>query len=76
MTRLRNKYNGVQVVVPDEKAQRLIIDGTYMAVPDDEQPPKDTAPQEQTAKTKSKPGPTSIASALKAAVGPTWDQAG
>lgn len=74
--RLRNHYTNVQVVVPDEKAQRLITDGTYEAVPDDEQPPKDTAPKEQTAKVKSKPGPTSIAAALKEAVGPTWDHAG
>ncbi|GLP83569.1 DUF7302 family protein [Mycobacterium antarcticum] len=71
--RLRNQYNGVQVVVPDEKAARLIADGTYKAVPDAEQPPKDTALQEKAVKIK--PGPTSIAAALKDAVGPTWDQA-
>lgn len=75
MIRLRNKHTGVQVVVPDTKATRLIADGTYTAVPDAEQPPKDAEPKQAT-KANSKPGPTSIADALKAAVGPTWDQVG
>lgn len=79
MRRLRHAKNGVQVVVTDEKAARLIAKGMYKAVPEAEQPPKDTAPQEQAvkanSKANSKPGPTSIASALKAAAGPMWDTA-
>jgi topoisomerase IA-like protein len=74
MMRLRNPQNNVQVVVTDDKAARLIAQGTYEAAPAAEQPPKDTAPQ-QTAKTKSTSGPTSIAAAIKAAAGPMWDHA-
>lgn len=76
MMRLKNAHTDVQIVVTDEKAKRLIAEGTYNAVPDAEQPPKDVAPQEPTAKTKRNTGPTSIAGALKSAVGPDWDQAG
>jgi hypothetical protein len=65
MMRLRNAATNVQVVVTDEKAARLIAEGTYRAVPDAEQPPKHTAPQQQTAKVSSKPGTTSIAAAIK-----------
>lgn len=75
MRRLRHAVTGIQVLVTDEKARRLIAEGTYAAVPDAEQPPKDTAPQKQTAKANSKSGPTSIAAALRAGVGPMWDTA-
>jgi hypothetical protein len=73
MMRLRNAETNVQVVVTDEKAKRLIAEGTYAAVPAAEQPPKDLDLDE--VDIKSKPGPTSIAEALKQAVGPTWDTA-
>ncbi|WP_442928744.1 DUF7302 family protein [Mycobacterium sp. Root265] len=76
MIRLRHADTNVQVVVTDDKAARLIAEGTYKAVPAAEQPPKETEPPKPTAKTKSKTGPTSIAAALKSAAGPTWDQAG
>lgn len=76
MMRLRNAHTNVQVVVTDDKAAKLIAEGTYKAVPDAEQPPKETEQPKPTAKTKSKTGPTSIASALRSAVGPNWDQAG
>jgi hypothetical protein len=74
--RLRNQYTGVQVVVPDLKARRLVIDGTYKAVPDDEQPSEQDAAQEHAAKGETKSGPTSIAGALRAGAGPMWDHAG
>ncbi|KZF00880.1 hypothetical protein A2J03_09855 [Rhodococcus sp. EPR-157] len=76
MMRLRNADTNVQVVVTDSKAVRLIAEGTYEAVPDVEQPPVDTTPREQTENVDGKPGPTSIAAALKDAVGPMWDHAG
>lgn len=73
MRRLRHTVTGIQILVTDEKAARIISQGSYAAVPEDEQPPKDTAPQEQATTANSKPGHTSIAAALKAAVGPTWN---
>ena len=74
MMRLKNTQTGIQVVVPDAKATRLIADGTYAAVPDAEQPPNDTAEPKQATKARGKPGPTSIAAALKDAAGPDWDR--
>lgn len=78
MKRLRNTATSVQVLVTDDKANRLIADGTYKAVPDAEQPPKETAMprHEDTSSTGSrKPGRTSIASAIRDEVGPMWDHA-
>ena len=37
--RLRHKHTGVQILVPQDKATRLIAQGDYLAVPDAEQPP-------------------------------------
>nr|WP_076478823.1 hypothetical protein [Williamsia sterculiae] len=77
--RLRHTHTAVQITVPDDKAQRLIADGTYKAVPDAEQPPPtppDAQPSATTAGRKRKrttQGPTSIAAALKQEVGPLWD---
>lgn len=69
--RLRNVHTGVQVLTPDDKARRLIADGTYEAVPDDQQPPPTPEPEKPTGQ-----GHTSIASALRNAAGPMWDHAG
>lgn len=66
MKRLRHTATQVQVVVADEKAERLIADGTYAAVPDEEQPPKDPPkPPPQKAE-----GETSIAASINSAVKP------
>lgn len=68
--RLRNVHTGVQVVTPDDKARRLVEDGTYEALPDDQQPPPTPTaePEKPTGQ-----GHTSIAAALHNAVGPMWD---
>ena len=73
--RLRHSVTGVQVLVPNDKAERLITSGDYEAVPDADQPPPGTGERKPAPERKGKSGPTSIAAALKAAVGPTWDQA-
>jgi hypothetical protein len=59
MMRLKNTETGVQVVITDAKADRLIAEGTYEAVPDAEQPPKENT-QEPTKKA----GRTDIAAAI------------
>lgn len=59
---------GVQVLVPNDKAARLIARGEYKAVPDDEQPPPGVG--EPRPRTEGKRGHTSIASSLIAACDP------
>lgn len=70
MKRLHHTQTGVQILVPDDKAARLIADGTYKAAPDSEQPPKETTIPTPTTKAKRKPGRTDIASAIADLAGP------
>lgn len=66
MMRLRND-EGVQVVVTEDKAARLIagatLPGKWEAAPDAEQPPKQTAKPKPAAQSKDKPA-TDIAAAI------------
>lgn len=55
MKRLRHTATSVQILVTDEKAARLVRDGTYAAVPDAEQPPKEPAMPKPAAQSKGKP---------------------
>jgi hypothetical protein len=60
--RLRNTLTGVQINIPADKADRLVANGTYKALPDAEQPPKQPSEHpKQVAKPK---GKTDIAAAI------------
>ncbi len=63
---MRNRATGVQVLVPNDKAERLIAHGEYEAVPDDEQPAPGIGERHQ--RTDDRRGHTSIAGAIIAAV--------
>lgn len=79
--RLRNRHTHVQITVPASKARRLIAEGIYLAVPDDEQPSEPEASQDNQVveagnlgrDRSNRRGPTSIAAALKDGAGPWWD---
>lgn len=73
--RLRHRVSGVQVLVPNDKAERLITSGDYEAVPDADQPPPGVGERKPAPKRKNESEPTSIAAALKAGAGPMWDTA-
>jgi hypothetical protein len=73
--RLRHRVTSVQILVPNDKAERLINSGDYEAMPDADQPPPGTGERKPAPAQKGKPGPTSIAGALKASAGPMWDTA-
>lgn len=73
--RLRHSVTGVQVLVPNDKAVRLIASGDYEAMPDADQPPPGTGERRRAPAREGKPGPTSIAGALRAGAGPMWDTA-
>jgi hypothetical protein len=73
--RLRHRVTEVQVLVPHDKAVRLITTGDYEAVPDTEQPPPGVGERKPPPEPNGKPEPTSIAAALKSGAGPMWDTA-
>jgi hypothetical protein len=64
--KLRHTVTGVQVLVPNDKAVRLIASGDYEALPDAEQPPPGTG--ERKPVPEGKQGPTSIYAAIAQAV--------
>lgn len=74
--RLRHRVTGVRVLVPNDKAVRLITLGDYEAVPDAEQPPPGTGERKPAPAREGQPGHTSIAGSLRAGAGPMWDTAG
>ena len=71
--KLRHTVTGVLVLVPNDKAKRLIASGDYEALPDAEQPPPGTGEREPAPEREGEPGHTSIADALREACGPMWD---
>ncbi len=77
LVRLRDKQ-GIQILTTEDKATRLIAEGRYKAVPDDEQPKETEQPRAREARgrERSRAGSTSIAGALRGAVGPDWQHAG
>jgi len=74
--RLRHTVTGIQVLVPTDKAKRLIASGDYEALPDAEQPPPGTGERKPAPEREGEPGHTSIAAALRAGAGPLWNHAG
>lgn len=73
MPRLRHTVTGVQVLVPSDKADRLIAEGTYAAVPDDERPPPGVGERKPVPKSsRQNRGRTSIGASISAAVEPQY----
>lgn len=73
--RLRNTATGVQILVTEDKADKLIASRTYDAVPDTEQPTIEIGNQLATTKAKGRQrdtdrGATDIASAIASMAGP------